>query len=125
MQVKAFVEAYYFILPDDSPASRLNRVARLHLTSPEVNQMLDYAIDAQQVQYQQYGMSQRAEVDPHTVTATRLRNTTDSFMVSVPITLIWLKNGQSVARDVIYSVSTWKFQQGNWLLTDYSGEGGG
>jgi hypothetical protein len=126
IQVKTFVEAYYRIDPGDTDASRRDRVAATGLASAETMQMLDFTLSAQDADYQAYGITQQATVDPPTLATTPVDGTTDRYLVTVPVKVTWVeKSGRSLATDLRYTVSTWQYTaNGTWTLLDFSPEEG-
>lgn len=124
-QVEALIEAYYLILPSDNASIRRDRVTSLNLVSAEAMQMLTFELNPEEVQYQRYGLIQQGMVNPQTVTARLADESGQTYLVSVPVELVWSRNGSPAGSDIIYTIAVWQIQDNIWSMTSFSPEGGG
>lgn len=124
-QVEALIEAYYLILPSDNASIRRDRVTSLNLVSAEAMQMLNFELNPEEVQYQRYGLIQQGMVNPQTVTARLADESGQTYLVSVPVELVWSRNGSPAGSDIIYTIAVWQIQGNIWSMTSFSPEGGG
>lgn len=124
--VQSFTQTYYQITPGDTEASRRTRVTATGLVAPAAMQMLQFSLTPNQVEYQHYGFTQHAKVDPRTVTASPADTAATTYLVSVPVGISWTdQSGKIISGDITYAISTWQYQGDKWVMTDFSPEGGG